>query len=273
LASLYVGLLAEQLKTHDILAALDRLPKGLEEAYGAAVSRITARQNAEHVKVALKTLKWITFAREALEVGALRHALVIEEDSIDINESDLPDIQKVISLCVGLVVVDQRGGKIRLVHETTQQYFQKYFREARKEDGDAEMAMTCLRYLSFPAFSHQFADEELMLRHLEKYKLSSYASRYWSVHIREGRLENKFFHAIVKTFENQGTRDSVCQIHEYTKYKSFWGSDDSLGVHLLHLVSIHGLCVLCNEVLRKSDMMQRVYFLILKPLILANCGW
>jgi hypothetical protein len=273
LASLYVELLAEQLKTHDILAALDQLPKGLEATYDVAVSRIHARHNKDHVKVALKTLTWITFAREPLEVDALRHALVVEEDSTDINESDLPDIQKVILLCVGLVAVDLEGGKIRLVHETTQQYFQKYFRDVQTGDGEAEIAKTCLRYFSFPAFCHPFWERESIQKHLEKYKLSSYASRYWFVHIRQGRLEEKFCQAIIKTFENQGTRDSVYQLLEYCIYGRYSAFPLRYEVHLLHLASMHGLRILCGEVLRQSNTMPRMYFLVLRPLILVKCPW
>ena len=275
LASLYVELLAEQLKTHDILGALDQLPKGLEATYSVAVSRIRARQNEDHVKVALKTLTWITFAREPLEVDALRHALAVEEDSTDVNESDLPDIKKVISLCVGLVAVDQKSGKIRLVHETTQQYFQRYFGDVQTEHGEAEIAMTCLRYFSFPAFCHPFWERDSIKKHLEKYKLSSYASRYWFVHIREGRLEERFCQAIIKTFESQGTRDSVCQLRKCCDSLNlgYFHFDHPIGGHLLHLASMYGLPILCGEVFRQSNTMQRMYLLVLKPLILAKCPW
>jgi len=257
--------LAEQLKTHDILVALDQLPKGLEKTYDVAVSRIHARHNEDHVIVALKTLMWITFAREPLEVDALRYALVVEENSTDINQSDLPDIQKVISLCVGLVAVDRESGNIRLVHETTQQYFQKYFRDVRKEDGDAEIVKTCLTYFSFPAFSHPFSYDISLEKHLEKYKLSSYASRYWFVHIRQGRLEEKFCQAIIKTFESQGTRDSVFQLREYCSSSLWdpqWAWHRPSEVHLLHLASMHGLRILCGEILQQRNSMQRMYFLV-----------
>jgi hypothetical protein len=38
--------------------------------------------------------------------------------------------------------------------------------------------------------------------HLAKYSLSSYASRYCFVHIREGGLEEEFSQAIVKALES-----------------------------------------------------------------------
>jgi hypothetical protein len=138
-------------------------------------------------------------------------------------------------------------------------------------DGEAEIAMTCLRYFSFPAFCHPFGDRVSITKRLEKYKLSSYASRYWFVHIRQAQLEEKFCHAIIKTFENQGTRDSVYQLHEFNGW--FPDFERPIGAHLLHLASMHGLGILCSEVLRRSDTIQRMYFLVLKPLILAKCLW
>ena len=272
-AALHVEFLEDQPNEHHIRCALDRLPEGLDETYDAAVSRIRAQTNPENVKLALGTLKWVTFAREHLQERALLHALAVKDDSTDIEESDLQNIEKVISLCAGLVVLDQGSGTIRPVHETTQQYLKKYFRDVQKEDVDAEIAKTCLRYFSFPAFSHPLREEVSIEEHLEKYKLSSYTSRYWFVHIREGRLEEKFCEAIVKTLENQGTRDSIHQLREYCINDWYYPFQSPRGVQLLHLASMHGLRILCGELLRQSNTMQRMYFLVLKPLILAKCPW
>jgi hypothetical protein len=87
---------------------------------------------------------------------------------------------------------------------------------------------------------------------------------------REGRLEEKLCQAIFKTFENQGTRDSVCQLRWYYMNERRFGPDfgySIAGVHLLHLVSMHGLQILCGNILRQSNTMQRMYFLAYKPLI------
>ena len=260
-ATLHLELLEDQPNEHCILSALNQLPKDVDEIYKATVSRIKSQEKPEHVEIAVRTLKWLTFAKERLQGEALLHALAVKEDSTDIKESDLQNTEKVISLCMGLVVLDRRSSEIRLVHETTQQYFQNYFGDGGVENVYAEIVMTCLRYFSFPAFSHPFADSKSLRAHLQKYKLSSYASRFWSVHIREGQLEKKLFQAIVKTFENQGTRDSVCQIREYTdrEHKVLW--ELRPGVQSLHFASMNGLCLLCRELLRQSTM-QRSYILV-----------
>jgi ankyrin repeat protein len=263
-----VELLADQhqLKTHDLLSALDQLPSGLDEAYNAAVDRITARKNPEHVKIALKTLKWVTFAKVPLEPKVLLHALVVREDTVDIPDRDLPDFEKIVSLCVGLVVRDKDGDKLRLVHETTQQYFQKYFRDVRNEDGDAEIAMACLRYFSLPAFSRGLFQSSVDMKdHLAKYSLSRYASHYCFVHIREGGLEVELYPVIVKIFKNHRTLDLVYQIGMYTMDGYVLHPDllsgCDLGIHLLHLASMHGLCILCREILRQSKLLQKLYYL------------
>jgi len=176
----------------------------------------------------------------------------------DIKESSLEDIQKVVSLCVGLASVDRKGGEIRLVHETTKDYLQNYFRDKQKEDGDEVIAKACLRYFSFPAFSKVFENKESLEKHLDTYKLSSYASRYWFVHVREGNLEGKFTPAILDTFKKQDIRDSVFQIAEYLEHPRFFQSYYQAKNHLFHLASMYGLARLFQEILRKTSKAQRL---------------
>jgi len=257
LASLYLKFLERQRNKHLIRSALGQLSTDLIETYHAAIARIHAEPDQRDIEIALRALTWITFAREPLQTDALLHALAVSADKKDIQESDLEDIQNVVSLCVGLAYVDQKGGQIRLVHETTKQYLVKYFRDERKEDGDAAIANVCLHYLSSPAFSRGFENEPSLKAHLDKHRLSSYASRYWSIHVREGNLEGKFAEAILDTFKMQEMRDSVVQIAEYLKHP-YWFRKNPAKIHLLHLASMHGLAVLCREILRKASKAQRL---------------
>ena len=146
--------LGEQPNEHRILSALRQLPKDWGGTYKVCISRIAAQSDPEQVKLAMKALRWLTFVKGNLSGAALLHALAIQDDSTDIEESDLQNIEKVISLSVGLVVLNHENGEIRLVHETTQEYVQEYFCDVRNEDGNAEIAIGCLRYFSFAAFLH-----------------------------------------------------------------------------------------------------------------------
>jgi hypothetical protein len=197
------------------------------------------------------------------------HALAVKEDSTDIRESDLQNIRKVVSLCVGLVALNKASGEIRLVHETTRPYFQEYFRNVKNDDADAEIAITCLRYFTFPAFRRDLASYESLLEHMHKYKLSGYVAQYWFVHVREGRLEGKFGSAIIKTFQNQGTPGSVYRIAEYLRPSGPPYAHPPM-LNLLHLASMYGLCILCREILTRTNKMQRLYFSFCNLLILAR---
>lgn len=260
LVSLYLKFLEQQRNKNLIRPALVHLPADLIKTYDAAIARIHAEPDQRDVEIALKALLWITFSREPLQTEALLHALAVSEDEMDSRpkESDFEDVQKVVSLCVGLASVDQKGGEIRLIHETTRQYLQSYFLDKRKEDGHWAIAKACLRYFSFPAFSRAFENEQSLQEHLDKYKLSSYASRYWFVHIREGNLEEMFVASILKSFEKQDIRDSVFQIAEYLKGPGWFNDYYPAAIQLLHLASMHGLAVLCREILRKTSKAQRL---------------
>jgi hypothetical protein len=258
LASLYLKFLERQRNKHLIRPALGQLSTDLIETYDAAIARIHAEPDQRDIEIALRALMWITFAREPLQTEVLLHALAVSADKKDIKESDLEDIQKVVSLCVGLASVDPIGGEIRLVHETTKQYLQKYFGDERKEDGNDAIAKVCLHYFLFSGFSRVFEHERSLKEHLNKYKLSRYASRYWFVHIQEGNLEEKFAAAILETFEMQDTRDSVFQIAEYVKDPDWFRYYYPAGIHLLHLAAMHGLPVLCREILRQTSKVQKL---------------
>jgi hypothetical protein len=170
-AALQLQFLVEQINEHHILSALERLPRGLDQMYDAAISRITSQQAPEHAALAMRALMWLTFAKQHLQATSLQHALAVKDDTMDINEEDLPSLQMIIPLCMGLVALDKESGTVRLAHETTQLYLQSYFRK-EKEDGDAEIAKVCFRYFSFPAFSQEFDDQQLLEEHMARYPLS-----------------------------------------------------------------------------------------------------
>lgn len=89
------------------------------------------------------------------------------------------------SLCAGLVTVDGESGIIRLVHHTTQEYFER----TRKQwfpNAQSEITTICVRYLSFSTFENGFCktDDEFEER-LGSYPLYEYAANNWGHHARK----------------------------------------------------------------------------------------
>ncbi|KAF1939265.1 ankyrin repeat protein, partial [Clathrospora elynae] len=132
---------------------LAKLPKGsaaLDDAYRDALQRIEGQLDGDF-KLAREVLSWITFAKRPLTTAEICCALAVEPEEAELDLENIPDIDEVVSVCAGLVVVDPESDVIRLVHYTTQEYFEK-ISNAWNPSVNLHIAITCLTYLSFSAF-------------------------------------------------------------------------------------------------------------------------
>jgi hypothetical protein len=75
-------------------------------------------------KLAKEVLLWITCAKRPLITSELQHALAVEVGKPELDEENLSKIEYMVSVCAGLVTVDEDSNIIRLVHYTTQEYFE-----------------------------------------------------------------------------------------------------------------------------------------------------
>jgi hypothetical protein len=119
----------------------------------------------------------------------LRHALAVEIGAPKLDEENLPEIEDMISVCAGLVIVDKKSDTIRLVHYTTQEYFERtqgnWF-----SDTETNIAKACITYLSFDTFETGLCptDQEFEER-LRLNPLYDYATRNWGHHLRVASTE------------------------------------------------------------------------------------
>ena len=160
----------------------------MDIAYKEAIERIEV-QPAEHQELAKKVLSWITYAKRPLSIIELRHALAVEINESKLDEENLPETEEMVSVCAGLVIVDEESSVIRLVHYTTQEFFER-FRLSWTPNGQSDVAMICLTYLLFDVFAAGFCSSdktfEAMLRNNV---FLNYAARYWGLHVRESSNE------------------------------------------------------------------------------------
>ena len=103
-------------KRKAIHASLRHLPKSIDDTYDEAMARID-QQNKDLKDLANNVLLWISCARRPLSLKELQHALAVEEGQTSIDSGDLDDEEILISVCVGLVVVDESSNTVRLVRE------------------------------------------------------------------------------------------------------------------------------------------------------------
>lgn len=118
LARLHVDSLLDKRNKQKVLSTLHKLSKGsaaLEDAYGEAISRIDGQLDEDR-SLAKRALCWITYAQRPLTTEELCCALAIEPCDNALNNDNVFDVEDILSVCVGLVTVDEESGIIRLVH-------------------------------------------------------------------------------------------------------------------------------------------------------------
>ncbi|PKY01730.1 hypothetical protein P168DRAFT_321304 [Aspergillus campestris IBT 28561] len=167
--------------------ALKKLPQGsnaYDSAYDRAMERIKGQVPSAR-ELAEQTIAWITCAKRQLAIPELLHALAVEVSQPDFDEENLSQVADILSVCAGLVTVDEESGTIRLVHYTTQEYFAR----TRKDwFPDAETAITraCVSYLSFQTFgSGVCRNHSELLDRLDMYEFYEYSACHWGHHAHE----------------------------------------------------------------------------------------
>ncbi|KAJ7270955.1 ankyrin repeat-containing domain protein [Mycena rebaudengoi] len=183
LAKLHLDSLAAKNTVKAVRDALQSLPKDLEETYNEAMDRIEA-QNKDDREIARRTLIWVANAKRPLTVLELQEALAVDPDSKMLDVDGLLDIEIILSVCVGLVIIDASQSRsvfldspgrriVRLVHLTIQDYLDRV-RPIRFPEAQTEITRTCLTYISYTDIpkSLYYGEQGLL----------SYASYYCLLH-------------------------------------------------------------------------------------------
>lgn len=235
-------------------------------AYDEAVMRIDS-QNKECQMIARHALLWITYAERPLDAEELTHALAVERGTRSFDEDNMARIEDVVSVCAGLVALDDASGIIRLVHHTAYEYF----RDARSSwfpETHSEIMFVCVTYISYEAFAsenpqseyggtpHSLArttgsdsvfdfNKNTSLEDLcywetreSPHSLYSYAATYWGHHARQAG-SSTLDACVIKFLEN------LCQVRlsweALCREETFSGSRSPLR-KLREIFGIHLAC-------------------------------
>ncbi|UPL02096.1 hypothetical protein LCI18_013030 [Fusarium solani-melongenae] len=229
--------------------------KALDYAYEQAMERINSQKPGLR-EIALQVLAWITCAKRPLTQLELQHALAVEPGTTQFDEENLPDIQGMVSACCGLVTIENESSIIRLVHYTTQEYFErtqgKWF-----PDADAEITTTCLTYLSFDVFEVGFlyGDEELVER-LRSNPLYDYATQHWGHHARKApTLAEEIIGFLESGPKVEAAGQALLCLTRYQPREPIGGGGtDPCGVTGLHLVAYFGLDTIMKSLLESGSI-------------------
>ncbi|KAF2181116.1 ankyrin repeat protein, partial [Zopfia rhizophila CBS 207.26] len=153
LAQLHTDSLLDKRTPKDVKSTLATFSRGsiaLDDAYKQAIQRIEGQLSGDYER-AKKVLSWITYAQRPLTTAEICCALAVEPEGNELDPENIPDVEDLVSVCAGLVVVDEESAIIRLVHYTTQEYFER-IRNEWNPSAQLDIALTCLTYLSFGTF-------------------------------------------------------------------------------------------------------------------------
>jgi hypothetical protein len=136
-------------------------------------------QVLDQEELAKQVLSWITCAQRPLTTSEIQHALAVEVGEPELDEDSLPQIEDMVSVCAGLVRVDEVSSIIRLFHYTAQEYFERTQKDWFPT-AETDITKTCVTYLSFSVFNSGICatDEEFKER-LQSNRLYDYAARNW----------------------------------------------------------------------------------------------
>jgi hypothetical protein len=153
LAQLLMDSFRDKLTVRDVKSALQNLPQGSDAydvAYHAAMERIFA-QGKGSSKMAKKILAWILCANRPLSTLELLHALAVEREDSEIDEDNIMEAEQLLTICAGLVTIDEQSDSVRFIHYTTQDYLQRN-QQRWLPQADFEIARACTTYLSMNGY-------------------------------------------------------------------------------------------------------------------------
>ena len=83
-----------------------------------------------------------------MSITEVQHAIAVELGTHKFDEDNLSDVNELVSVCAGLVAIESQSNIIRLVHYTTQEYFEKNG-ESLLPGAQQAIAGSCLTYLLY----------------------------------------------------------------------------------------------------------------------------
>ena len=208
LAPLLLGSLKDKRTIKDVRSALENSPSGsdaYDKLYELMMRRIHAQPKGD-VELASRTISWVLRAKRPLSPLELQEALAIEPVSTSnpmstlLDPDNFVDIDEVLTLCAGLVILKQETNIIELVHYTAHEYLTRN-QSVWLPKADSILGIACVSYLSHPRWREcmkEWEDDiderggkDVALYELRHHRLLRYAAVHWGHHVRGVELYDK----------------------------------------------------------------------------------
>jgi hypothetical protein len=211
------------------------------------------RQLPGQVRLAKRVLSWIYSAKRPLNTSELRHALATIESQVYFDKDNLSDIEDIVSVCAGLVTIDEESDIIRLVHYTAKKYFDQtqndWFPTA-----EFDITATCVAYLSLRVFSSGFCHTDSSFEErLQLNPLYDYAARYWGYHAYQAsELHPKVIDFMQCTRKLEAATQAMLARNSYPN--SSYSQRPPRQITGLHLAAYFGITQSVEIILQSTDI-------------------
>ena len=113
--------LCEATSDQAIRAILDHLPNGLQDTYVRILDKIEGGTSQVNRVLVQRALKWVALARRPLALPELQEAVAFHSEDDRWEADKIPNGDKLIGLCHGLIVRSQ-DCRVRFAHHTVHQH-------------------------------------------------------------------------------------------------------------------------------------------------------
>ncbi|GLA85113.1 hypothetical protein AtubIFM56815_009340 [Aspergillus tubingensis] len=232
LVRLYYNLILDEKNEKRVRALGSRFQSGsgaYDHAYNETLKRISL-QSSFSQDLAKRVLGWLTFSARPVSALELQHAIAVEIGEPEFDEMNVTDIEEIVSVCCGLVTIDENNNMAKLVHLTAQEYLERT-REAWFPTVHEYLTNTCLTYVSFDAFEQQALLESGRQEHRQEYPLYQYSAHELGTHLRQSLGSN----TLLSSFIKNDAKVTRCM------REMFGLSETSYRFSGIHLASVFGL--------------------------------
>jgi ankyrin repeat protein len=200
-----------------------------DHAYDDTMKRIE-QQSSFSQDLAKRILGWVTFSARPLTAIELQDAIAVEIGEPEFDQTNIIDIEEMISVCSGLIVVEENSNIAKLVHYTAQEYLKRTCK-SWYPDVHEFLTDTCLTYLSFDNFGDPCLTQDGPKVQRGEYPFYQYSAHELGTHLHKSLGKD----SLLPAFIGNDAKVSRCM------REIFGLSGTECGFTGLHLASLFGL--------------------------------
>lgn len=127
LTKLYLNLIQGEINEKRIRKAIERFSNGsgaYDDAYDETMKRIEQQGQYPH-GIAKTIFGWVLLSTRELSLAEIQHALAVEIGESEFDDTNIIEVEELLSICMGLVTINAQSNAFKFVHYTTKEYFDR----------------------------------------------------------------------------------------------------------------------------------------------------